>query len=89
MAGSTNLLSRLVIFSVIEIINEKLNICASSLGYRFLESDPVLECCKRKGVRDSCRVDCRVPDSDEWERSGSLQCGFKIMDTIKSCIDGN
>ena len=54
-----------------------------------MESDPVLECCKRKGVRDSCRVDCHVPDSQEWKRSGSLQCGLKIMDIIQSCIEGN
>ena len=30
-----------------------------------------------------------IPDSDEWQRSGSLQCGLKIMDIIESCINGN
>ena len=71
----------------IEIVNEKWNIFASSPGYRFLESDPVLECCKTKGVRPSCRDSCHIPDSrEEWERSGSLQC-HKMMDIVASCVD--
>ena len=88
LSRNTNLLS------IIEIINEKWNIFAPLSGYRFLESDPLLECCKRNGVRDSCLRTCREPDerdleNGEWERLGLLYCGVKMFDRMIDCLNGN
>ena len=90
LSRNTNLLS------IIEIINEKWNIFAPPSGYRFLDSDPLLECCKRNGVRDSClsRM-CQVPDETledwgkRWETSALYHCGVKMFDIIIDCLNGN